>query len=62
MHKYNSIYAHKKSTAFASQIFTKLTMLNKIMCTSLILNFIQIRNGMWKVNTTSHMPQQKVRH
>jgi len=56
MHKYNSIYACKKSTAFSSQIFTKL------MCRSLILDFIQIRNRMWKVNTTSHMSQSKVQH
>ena len=55
MHKYISIYACKKSTAFASQIFTKL------MCRSLILDFIQIRNIMWKVNTTSRMPQSEVR-
>jgi len=37
--------------AFTLPIFTKFTNAQQYMCTSVILNFTQIRQWMWKVHT-----------
>jgi hypothetical protein len=45
------VHTYKVSTAFSELIFTELKMVSSIMCKSLILNFTQIRQEVWKVQT-----------